>query len=62
MGAGAAARPQVVAPRYQNYDEAWETGVRLRLRVFDAEQEVSRTENSRVLLFFSTLSVQARRR
>ncbi|RMZ54398.1 hypothetical protein APUTEX25_001974 [Auxenochlorella protothecoides] len=33
-------RVAVVAPRYAQYPDAWETGVRLRLRVFHAEQEV----------------------
>lgn len=34
-------RVMVVAPRYRAYPDAWETGVRLRLRVFDSAQEVS---------------------
>ena len=29
-----------IAPRYENYAEGWETGVRIRVRVFDQEQEV----------------------
>lgn len=33
-------RVAVVAPRYAEYDNAWETGVRIRLRVFNSEQEV----------------------
>ena len=33
-------RVMVIAPRYKQYDDAWETGVRHRLRVYDAEQEV----------------------
>ena len=33
-------RVAVVAPRYRQYEDAWETGVRLRLRVFDSDQEV----------------------
>ncbi|EFN59872.1 hypothetical protein CHLNCDRAFT_6787, partial [Chlorella variabilis] len=33
-------RVMVVAPRYKNYEDAWETGVRLRVRVFDSNQEV----------------------
>jgi hypothetical protein len=33
-------RVMVIAPRYKNYDNAWETGVRLRLHVFDSDQEV----------------------
>ncbi|GAB4816234.1 hypothetical protein N2152v2_003280 [Parachlorella kessleri] len=33
-------RVMVIAPRYKQYDDAWETGVRHRIRVFDAEQEI----------------------
>ena len=33
-------RVMVVVPRYGNYAEGWETGVRRRFRVFNAEQEV----------------------
>ncbi len=33
-------RVMVIAPRYKNYDDAWETGVRLRFRCFESEQEV----------------------
>ena len=33
-------RVAVVAPRYGQYEDAWETGVRLRLNVFNSEQEV----------------------
>ena len=29
-----------IAPRYENYAEGWETGTRIRVRVFDQEQEV----------------------
>ncbi|GAB4817303.1 hypothetical protein N2152v2_004349 [Parachlorella kessleri] len=34
-------RVMVVAPRYQPYEDAWETGIRLRLRVFTSNQEAS---------------------
>lgn len=34
-------RVMVVAPRYREYDDAWDTGVRLRLRCFDSNQEAS---------------------
>ena len=30
----------VVVPRYSNYEEGWETGVRTRLRVFGQDTEV----------------------
>ena len=30
----------VVAPRYAQYDDAWDSGVRLRMRCFDSLQEV----------------------
>ena len=33
-------RVMVVVPRYGNYAEGWETGVRRRFQVFNAEQEV----------------------
>jgi len=33
-------RVMVVVPRYANYDDAWETGVRIKLHVFGAEHEV----------------------
>ena len=33
-------RVMVVVPRYGNYAEGWETGVRRRFRVFNTEQEV----------------------
>ena len=33
-------RVMVVAPRYADYAEGWETGVRRRFRVFNSEQEV----------------------
>lgn len=33
-------RVMVVAPRYANYDDAWETGVRCTFSVFNATQEV----------------------
>jgi len=34
-------RVMVVAPRYENYDEAWETGVRQVFKVFGGDVEVS---------------------
>jgi starch synthase len=33
-------RVMCIAPRYKNYDDAWETGVRHRMNVFNNEQEV----------------------
>nr|QKY15191.1 soluble starch synthase Ii (SSSII) [Polytomella parva] len=33
-------RVMVIAPRYANYPDAWETGIRLRFSVFGSEQEV----------------------
>ena len=33
-------RVMVVAPRYGNYAEGWETGVRRQMRVFGGDQEV----------------------
>jgi len=33
-------RVMVIAPRYSNYEDAWETGVRHRLRVLNSDQEV----------------------
>jgi starch synthase len=33
-------RTMVVVPRYANYDDAWETGVRVKMFCFGAEQEV----------------------
>jgi starch synthase len=33
-------RVMAIAPRYQNYDDAWETGVRHRMRVFHQDVEV----------------------
>ena len=33
-------RVMVVAPRYEPYAEGWETGTRLKIRVFDQEHEV----------------------
>lgn len=33
-------RVMVVVPRYSNYEEGWETGVRTRLRVFGQDTEV----------------------
>ena len=34
-------RVMVVVPRYSNYEEGWETGVRARFRVFGSDTEVS---------------------
>jgi len=34
-------RVMVVAPRYENYDNAWETGIRRLFRVCDQDVEVS---------------------
>lgn len=34
-------RVMVVAPRYENYDNAWETGIRRIFRVCDQDVEVS---------------------
>ena len=34
-------RVMAVAPRYAEYEEGWETGVRIRLGVFGQEQQVS---------------------
>ncbi len=33
-------RVMVVAPRYENYDNAWETGIRKIYSVFNSNQEV----------------------
>lgn len=33
-------RVMAIAPRYENYAEGWETGVRIRVKVYDQEQEV----------------------
>lgn len=33
-------RVMAVAPRYEQYAEGWETGVRIRIRVYDQEHEV----------------------
>lgn len=33
-------RVMVVAPRYENYDDAWETGIRRIFRVFNQDVEV----------------------
>ena len=33
-------RVMAVAPRYSDYREGWETGIRVRLRVFNQEHEV----------------------
>ena len=33
-------RVMVVAPRYGEYAEGWETGVRRQMRVFNSDQEV----------------------
>lgn len=33
-------RVMAVAPRYENYAEGWETGARLKIRVYDQDQEV----------------------
>ncbi|KAL4856848.1 Granule-bound starch synthase 2 [Chlorella vulgaris] len=33
-------RVMCIAPRYKCYDDAWETGVRHRMRVYDSDQEV----------------------
>ncbi|EFN59970.1 hypothetical protein CHLNCDRAFT_6734, partial [Chlorella variabilis] len=33
-------RVMCIAPRYKNYDDAWETGVRHRMKVYDSDQEV----------------------
>lgn len=35
-------RVMAIAPRYENYEEGWETGSRIRVKVFDQEQEVRR--------------------
>ena len=34
-------RVMVVAPRYGEYAEGWETGVRRQMRIFGGDQEVS---------------------
>ena len=34
-------RVMVVVPRYSNYEEGWETGVRARFRVSGSDTEVS---------------------
>lgn len=36
-------RVMVVAPRYGDYAEGWETGVRRQIRVFNSDQEVHTT-------------------
>lgn len=33
-------RTMAVVPRYSNYEEGWETGVRIRLRVMGSDTEV----------------------
>lgn len=33
-------RTMVIAPRYANYDDAWETGVRRVFKVFNQDVEV----------------------
>lgn len=33
-------RVMTVAPRYSNYEEGWETGVRMKIKVFGQEHEV----------------------
>ena len=35
-------RVMAIAPRYEHYAEGWETGVRIRIRVYDQEHEVHR--------------------
>ena len=35
-------RTMVVAPRYSNYAEGWETGVRVNMRVMSVDVEVRR--------------------
>ena len=35
-------RVMAVAPRYEHYAEGWETGARIRIRVYDKEHEVRR--------------------
>ena len=35
-------RTMAVVPRYSNYEEGWETGVRIRLRVMGSDTEVQR--------------------
>lgn len=35
-------RVMAIAPRYEHYAEGWETGVRIRIRVYDQEHEVRR--------------------
>lgn len=35
-------RTMVVAPRYSNYAEGWETGVRVNMRVMSIDVEVRR--------------------
>jgi len=34
-------RVMAIVPRYKNYDDAWETGVRRAFRVFNQDVEVS---------------------
>ncbi len=38
-------RVMVVAPRYQNYEEGWETGVRIQLSVGGSTVEVTAFDN-----------------
>lgn len=33
-------RVMVVVPRYGNYEEGWDTSVRLKIRVFGSDHEV----------------------
>lgn len=42
-------RVMVVAPRYGEYAEGWETGVRRQMRVFGGDQEVSAQAYSDVM-------------
>ena len=34
-------RTMAVVPRYSNYEEGWETGVRVRMRVMGSDTEVT---------------------
>ena len=43
-------RVMVVAPRYGEYAEGWETGIRRQMRVFGGDQEVSHQLAASVLL------------
>lgn len=43
-------RVMVVAPRYGEYAEGWETGIRRQMRVFGGDQEVSCQLAAAVLL------------